>query len=205
MGIVARILTFNGLGPKYPWTFGVGIATLKTGAADILVQKTIEKRDELDWQRVGLFTCFGFLYLGIFQYLLYVKLFSHLFKNAATFSKMPFRQKIRSRAGMIDLVKQIVLDNFLHAPLIFFPSYYIAKEIIQGKGSLGAAVADPSACVGSAMGKYGKNYWQDWLGMWSIWIVGDAFVFALPMWARLPANHVISFVYVCILSTTRGA
>ena len=41
--------------------------------------------------------------------------------------------------------------------------------------------------------------------MWSIWIVGDAFVFALPMWARLPANHVISFVYVCILSTTRGA
>ena len=33
----------------------------------------------------------------------------------------------------------------------------------------------------------------------------QAFVFALPLWARLPANHAISFVYVCILSIMRGA
>ena len=55
------------------------------------------------------------------------------------------------------------------------------------------------------MAKYKKNCVEDWFNMWKIWILGDAFVFALPLWARLPANHGISFVYVCILSATRGA
>ena len=103
MGTIERILTFNGLMSKYPWTFGVGIATAKTGAADILVQKQIEKRENLDWQRVGLFTLFGFAYLGIVQYLIYVNLFSRLFKNAEAFGKMPFREKIRNKEGYVSL------------------------------------------------------------------------------------------------------
>ena len=103
MGTIERILTFNGLMSKYPWTFGVGIATAKTGAADILVQKQIEKREKLDWQRVGLFTLFGFAYLGIVQYLIYVNLFSRLFKNAEAFGKMPFREKIRNKEGYVSL------------------------------------------------------------------------------------------------------
>ena len=57
-------------GPKYPFTFGVGVATIKTGVADALVQKAIEKREELDYKRLALFTVFGFAYLGVFQYLL---------------------------------------------------------------------------------------------------------------------------------------
>ena len=57
MGTIERILTFNGLMSKYPWTFGVGIATAKTGAADILF-KNKSRREKLDWQRVGLFTLF---------------------------------------------------------------------------------------------------------------------------------------------------
>ena len=101
MGTIERILTFNGLMSKYPWTFGVGIATAKTGAADILVQKQIEKREKLDWQRVGLFTLFGFAYLGIVQYLIYVNLFSRLFRNAEAFGKMPFREKIRNKEGYV--------------------------------------------------------------------------------------------------------
>ena len=56
----------------------------------------------------------------------------------------------------------------------------------------------------NAIDKYSKNYWEDWLNMWKIWIIGDAFVFALPLWARLPANHGISFIYISILSFTRG-
>jgi len=202
MSTVQKILTFNGLGPKYPWTFGVSIATIKTGIADIFVQKQVEKREEIDWKRVGLFTFFGFAYLGIVQYLIYVNLFSHLFKNAAAFGKMPFREKIRNKDGLKDLGKQIVVDMFVHGPLFFFPCYYIAKESIQGSNNV---LQQPGDVVKKAMQKYGKNYWDDWIALWQIWIPGDAFVFALPLWARLPANHAISFVYMCILSFTRGA
>ena len=59
--------------------------------------------------------------------------------------------------------------------------------------------------VTKALTKYKKNCVEDWISMWKIWIPGDAFVFALPLYARLPANHVISFIYVCILSAMRGA
>ena len=27
----------------------------------------------------------------------------------------------------------------------------------------------------------------------------------VPLWARLPTNHIFSFVYICILSFMRGA
>lgn len=197
-----RVLTFNGAMSRYPWTFGVGIATLKTGAADILVQKQVERRETLDWKRVGLFTMFGFGYLGIVQYLVYVNLFSRLFRNAAAFGNLPFREKIRSKAGMIDLGKQIFVDLFVHAPLFFFPCYYVAKESIQGQLN---ALENPYAVLENALSKYRKHYWDDWVTLWKIWIVGDAFVFALPLWARLPATHVISFIYMCLLSITRGA
>ena len=55
-----------------------------------------------------------------------------------------------------------------------------------------------------AMGKLSKNMWEDCQALWKIWIPGDVLVFSLPLWARLPANHAISFVYMCILSFTRG-
>ena len=63
----------------------------------------------------------------------------------------------------------------------------------------------PAKVTKKAMDKYGENYWEDWKALWLIWIPGDVLVFSLPLWARLPANHAISFVYMCVLSFTRGA
>ena len=47
-----------------PIKFGVGVATVKTAAADLLTQKAIEGKawDSIDWRRNGLFTVFGFAY-----------------------------------------------------------------------------------------------------------------------------------------------
>lgn len=195
---------FLRLGPKYPFAFGVGIATIKTGLADLIVQKYIEKKKEVDYTRLALFTVFGFAYLGLFQYALYVVAFSRLFKSATSFAKLPFREKIFNKPGLIDLGKQIFIDCFIHAPIFFFPCYYVTKECIMGDANA-LNGGSPSQIVTTALEKYKKNYWEDWIAMWKIWVPGDAFVFALPLWARLPANHSISFVYVCILSFMRGA
>lgn len=183
----------------HPFAFGVGIATTKTAAADLLVQKQLERREKVDWRRVGLFTCFGFAYLGVFQYGLYVTAFKRMFPGMEKFAAQPFREKFRNREGQILLLKQVGFDCFIH-PIWFFPIYYVMKETVQGDTSKPFNV---NATI--ALNKYKTNAWDDWKAFWKIWIVGDCVVMSLPLWARLPANHGISFVYVCVLSFMRGA
>eukprot|EP00965_Chrysotila_dentata_P263384 6214822-Pleurochrysis_carterae.AAC.1 len=58
-----------------PFTLALGVATLKTCAADAITQYYIEGKEALDWHRLTFFTAFGLTYLGAFQYALYVKAF----------------------------------------------------------------------------------------------------------------------------------
>lgn len=191
------------MGRRHPFAFGVFVATAKTGAADVLVQLTIEEKKEVDWKRVVLFTAFGFAYLGVFQYGLYVTAFKRWFPNMQRFSELPFAKKLRDKAGLIDLAKQVGFDLLLHGPFLFFPVYYIMKEAIQGKQNMfNTPMAEVSV---NALNKYKKNAVEDLLAFWKIWVPGDLLVMSLPLWLRLPVNHGISFVYVCVLSFMRGA
>ena len=54
--------------------FQLGVATVKTSAADIVAQVVAERKsfDEIDWKRNAIFVVFGFAYLGGFQYWLMV-------------------------------------------------------------------------------------------------------------------------------------
>jgi len=200
-----------------PIKFGVGIATVKTQAADLLTQKAIEGKswDNIDWKRNGLFTVFGFAYQGCFQYYLYVTLFSRWFAGAARFANQPFRAKLADHAGQIDVLKQCLFDVLIH-PIWFFPMYYTLKEALCSENSIfTAAKASASAITTSALTKYYQNNFDpsspegllsDWLAFWKVWVIGDIVVYGcVPLWARLPANHAFSFVYICILSFMRGA
>ena len=57
----------------------------------------------------------------------------------AKFANAPFREKVKDRQGIINLAKQVALDNFAHYTFIYFPVFYIFKEAIQ----VGASVACP--------------------------------------------------------------
>ena len=59
--------------------------------------------------RSGLFAVFGFLYMGCFQYYMYVTLFSRWFAGASRFANQPFRAKLTDYAGQKDLLKQASL------------------------------------------------------------------------------------------------
>lgn len=191
-------------GARYPLAFGTAVATAKTALADVFTQKVLEKREHLDFRRVGVFTAFGFFYLGLFQYKLYVTLFSKWFSGTARFANQPLAAKLKDTKGQLDLLKQIAFDNFVHIQW-FFPIYYIIKQsVIDQNNNIFNTPA--SQVVSSALGKYSKNFLDDWMAFWKIWIIGDAFVMGLcPLWMRLPANHAISFVYVIVLSFMRGA
>ena len=116
-----------------PIKLGVGVATIKTQAADLLTQTALEGKrwSDIDWKRNGLFTVFGFAYQGCFQYYLYVTLFSRWFAGAARFANQPFAAKLTDTAGQVDVLKQVLFDTMVH-PLWFFPMYYTLKEALTG-------------------------------------------------------------------------
>jgi len=200
-GLWGAIVTFP---RRQPFATNVIVATVKTSVADLIVQKA-EGKEKIDWQRNGAFTAFGFAYLGIIQWFIYVTVFTRLCPNAIRFSNLPWAEKLKDRAGQIDLVKQTALDNFVHYTFCYFPVFYVIKECINTV----AADKAPSATsedplVARALKKYWKNAVQDNLYMWSLWVPFDLIIYAVPIWMRLPLNHGISLAWTMILSALRG-
>mmetsp|Transcript_41571 Transcript_41571/g.50420 ORF Transcript_41571/g.50420 Transcript_41571/m.50420 type:complete len:368 (-) Transcript_41571:413-1516(-) len=182
-----------------PFTFGVAVATMKTMASDILVQTSIQGQSEVDWTRVKVFTAFGCLYLGAFQWFVYVTCFKRLFPGMVEFTNQTWREKLRNKAGLMGLVGQVAVDNFIHYPLAFFPAFYILKESIQCGDSF-----NPYDIVVGGLSKYWNNIVEDNIAIWSLWVPADLIVYSCPIWLRLPLNHAVSFVWTCILSFMRG-
>jgi len=187
---------------RRPFATNIIVATVKTSLADLIVQKG-EGKDEIDWKRNGVFTAFGFAYLGVAQWFIYVTLFTRVCPNAIRFSNLSWAEKLKDRAGQIDLVKQTALDNFVHYTFVYFPVFYSFKEIIQSSKTVDAD-SDGKGVVGRALGKYSKNFVADNLAMWSLWVPGDLLIYAVPIWMRLPLNHSVSLAWTMILSWMRG-
>ena len=53
---------------RHAMLLGSLVTGAKTCAADILVQTQYEHREAIDWRRNFVFSSFGLLYLGAFQY-----------------------------------------------------------------------------------------------------------------------------------------
>lgn len=186
---------------RNPFATNLIVATVKTSAADLLVQLAERKEDGIDWKRNALFTVFGFGYCGAFQWLIYVSIFSRICPNARKFASMSLAEKLKFRAGQIDVVKQTIYDNFLHFTFIYFPAFYTFKECIQGGSG-----QSPWAMFTTALKKYRENIWQDNLAMWALWIPADLVVFFVaPLWLRMPMIHSVSLAWIMTLSSMRGA
>lgn len=192
-GLWGAIKTFP---KRKPFLTNLIVATVKTAAADLVVQTA--QGGDIDWKRNALFTLFGFAYLGAGQWFVYVTVFTKVCPHAVRFANLSWAEKLKDRAGQIDLVKQIALDNFVHYTFIYFPIFYCFKEFMQGDG-LDAGL--PSR----ALSTYWNNCVTDNLAMWGLWIPMDAVIYAVPVWMRLPLNHGVSFAWTMILSWLRGS
>lgn len=78
-----------------PGCNSVAIATLKSGAADLLAQ-AVEGRSlaAVDWRRNLAFCAFGAAYLGLFQFWYQVRLFSRLFPSVAELTSQPWAARV---------------------------------------------------------------------------------------------------------------
>jgi hypothetical protein len=196
-GLWGAITTFP---KRKPFVTNLIVATVKTAAADALVQSAEGKGswDTFDFKRNAVFTAFGFGYLGVAQWFVYVTVFTRLCPHAVRFSNLPFKEKLKDKVGQIDLFKQVMLDNFVHYTFMYFPVFYTFKELIQG-GGLNLET------VSNALAKYKNNFVKDNLAIWGLWIPCDAVIYAVPVWMRLPLNHAVSAVWTMILSFMRGS
>merc|ERR1712224_637395 len=104
--------------------------------------------------------------------------------------------------GQRDLVKQIAFDNVVWPPFLYFPLFYLMKEITYRK-SEGIDIT-PVPSISSALGRYKGTWYEDNVLVWKIWIIGDAFCFAVPTWLRMPSTHAISWIFNTCFSEMRG-
>lgn len=185
------------LAKSRPFAFGVGYSCFKTGGCDLLVQKVIEKREnkDLDWRRTAMFASFGCFYLGGVQYALYVPGFGRLFPNAASFAAKSVGDKLKDVKGIRDVLAQVFLDQFVHHPLMYFPVFYMLKDLVTSD--------EPSPA--RAVSTYVGNMREDCLALWKIWVPSTLVNFAfMPMHLRIPWVATTSLVWTCILSAMRG-
>jgi hypothetical protein len=188
--------------PKnHPFAFSVGVATVKTSAADLVAQMVAERKtlEEVDWKRNGIFVVFGFAYLGCFQYWLMVNKYRQWFPTMDAFGKLPFAQKLKDTAGMIDAGKMVVFDLLVHMPIIYFPTYYTVKEFVSGHSW------NPADWVANGVGKYTKNAKEDLTAMVQLWGPSNCIQAILPTYIRLPFRHLVSFFWTVYVSFTRGS
>jgi hypothetical protein len=184
-----------------PFMFQLGVATVKTSAADLLAQVVAERKsfNEIDWKRNGIFVVFGFAYLGCFQYWLMVNKYRQWFPTMDRFAKLSFAAKLKDTAGIIDAGKMILFDLIVHMPILYFPTYYTVKEFVSGHSW------NPVDWARDGVSKYAKNAKEDLTAMVQLWGPSDCIQFVLPMHIRLPFRHSVSFFWTAYVSFTRGA
>ena len=135
---------------------------------------------------------------GGVQYALYVPVFGRLFPRAASFAAKPMAEKLADGAGMRAVAAQVILDQCVHHPLLYFPTFDVTREVIS-KG-----LSEES--VQAALSKYRANMSEDMVALWKVWVPVTCFNFAFsPMWLRIPVVATTSLAWTAILSAMRGA
>jgi len=186
---------------RRPRTFNAVMATTKTWLADLVVQCAEIRtgaKEQVDKTRSFAFALFGFLYVGLFQWVLYVSFMAWVAPNAIVFSNEPIRLKIHDWNGQEDLLKQVLVDNLFLNAFCYFPAFYMLKEFVS------SGCSSPSSLL-DGLRRYKGNFASDNVMSMVFWFPGDFLAFAAPMYMRLPLDHCVSFIWTMVLSYRRGS
>lgn len=131
--------------------------------------------------------------------MIYVPLFRRLFPTANTFPTLTLREKFANKQGMKETGAQVVIDQFLHHPLMYFPVFYATKEIVTNP-------TNPDLKKAIITDYFGTNFKEDMIALWKIWIPSTVINFAfMPLWGRIPWVASTSLIWTCVLSMMRGS
>ena len=157
--------------------------TAKTAAADVITQKVIEQKDEIDYKRLGLFTTFGCVYLGGWQYFLFNKAFVNFERQMVMWQY----NKLTSSSVLT------FLDLGIHTPFLYFPAFYALKGYVDGQP------------IKDSFNRFRNNLRDDIVSMWKVWLPAQFVNFScVPVYMRMPFITCVSFAWTIILSMQRG-
>jgi len=185
---------------NYPFACQLAMATVKTSAADVLVQTQVEKKklSEIDVRRNFTFLLFGMAYLGGFQYWLLIHKYKAWFPSMKRFGNLSLRKKLKDTAGLMDAAKMVAFDVVIHAPIIYFPTYYTVKESIGGKKW------NPLDWAKDGVSKYRRNMAEDLVAMAKVTVPSDCIQVVMPVHTRMLFRHLVSFFWTAYISFSRG-
>lgn len=181
-----------------PFLNNLLIATTKAGLADAVAQIVLGGAafTQLHLSRSALFMVFGAVYGGAFQWLYQVCLFSKLFGNVDRFTQQSWRQKLRDRAGLANVVAQTAMDLAVLGAA-YLPAFYIFQASVFGG-------TNPMEWLRAGLTRYQDNFASDALKIVRIWLPADLLCFSVPLYLRLPVRHGIGFAWMAYLSFLRG-
>lgn len=181
--MVSFVRGINAWAQRRPLAAAVVSTTFKAWSADLMIQTLVERRETIDKRRSLLFASFGFFYQAGFQYWMYNKLWERLWP---------------ATGGIRNAFKKVAATNLIADPVFFFPTFYTMKEVMNGTGNY-------SLCFTTGLANYRQNILNDWKNSWAIWVPAHSITYTVcPKHLRFPWIACVSFVYVAILSFTRG-
>ena len=164
------------------------IAGLLGLSADMFTQTVCENKplSSIDKQRTLAITLFSGAYLGIacnYIYSLYPALSSSIVQSNLFRKMLPRYCETRS-AGVISTVA----DNFVHVPMLYLPSYFLAVGTLQG------------VPVNNSIREMQDSWWTTLGSCWVFWVPFMAVNFAfVPPTQRVKAVAGANFCWtVCL-------
>jgi len=193
-----RFLPLSKFPKRHAVIFGSAFATVKTGVADIIAQKYIERKEKINYRRALSFSLFGLGYLGFIQYWWYNVVYARLlFARGCQMLNLPLKQRLSSGYFLGVGLAQTAFDYVFLAPNFYYPSFYLVKEYLMTDGAEGWA--------SNAMCRWRENKYEDMLAYLKVWCPVMVVTFTcFPSYLRVTCIAVVSFGWTIYLSLTRG-
>ena len=202
---------------RHPFTSALITSVTKCVGSDLLVQKIVEGREEIDWRRAACFFALGLSYVGAFQYGLYNRVMK------------PMGGFLTARYGAGASVSAMVfVDSFLVSPFVYLPTFFGLKAWANGECAateVPARARDVFSGTATSFlrsressGGDGDDDDDDGASpggatsstlcymMWAYWMPAQAINFWLvPRHLTIPFMNVLGFGWNAIMSATNGA
>ena len=178
--------SINESAQRHPWMFGAASTGARYFIGDMSAQRAAAqgKKRWLDYERLGLFTGFGFSYAATMGFTLYNRVYPRVLPTRPLMTAM--------------------VDAGIHTPTLYFLAFYCMQA--TNKAGIQTALADPAAIGREAVATWKKNFWTDLTMSLCVWVPLHYvnFRFAPVHW-RQPVVAGAGLVWSGVMSVVRGA
>lgn len=158
---------------SYPVLTAGSTMGTKASCCDLLAQQIEDPNCHFDLKRTAKFGGFCVFYVGMFQHMLFNKLYPYLFPGT----------------GLRVAIQKTFCDNFVHTPFVYLPAYFSYKSLTSG------------GCMTEGLYTYQSEGYGVLSACWALWIPAQFITFyAVPPNFRILWSAFVGSSWEVILS-----